>query len=62
MKILREGTERIVVSDTNTGDWIDISRFYTYVELTSLLEGLVSSYPKLAAVESIGQSHEGREI
>lgn len=41
---------------------IDVSRFHTFDELTSLLQGLVASYPKLATLESIGKSHEGRDI
>ncbi|HMM42966.1 MAG TPA: M14 family zinc carboxypeptidase, partial [Thermomicrobiales bacterium] len=41
---------------------IDISRFHTYDELTALLKGLVETYPTLATLESIGQSHEGRQI
>lgn len=47
---------------TNSGEWIDISRFYTYDELTGVLNRLASDYPKLAMLESIGQSHEGRDI
>ncbi|HQX61931.1 MAG TPA: M14 family metallopeptidase [Thermomicrobiales bacterium] len=41
---------------------IDVSRFHTFDEMTGLLKGLVATYPTLATIESIGQSHEGRDI
>ncbi|HAX25161.1 MAG TPA: carboxypeptidase, partial [Chloroflexi bacterium] len=41
---------------------IDVSRFHTFDEMTGLLKGLVETYPTLATIESIGQSHEGRDI
>jgi murein tripeptide amidase MpaA len=37
-------------------------RFYTYDELTATLRGWVESHRELFALESIGTSHEGREI
>jgi murein tripeptide amidase MpaA len=37
-------------------------RFCRYAELTDLLQQLVRAYPRLAAIESIGKSHEGRDI
>lgn len=37
-------------------------RFYRYDELTSALQALVREHPDLVAIESIGQSHEGRDI
>jgi murein tripeptide amidase MpaA len=37
-------------------------RFYRYEELTSLLRALAASRPQLFGVESIGRSHEGRDI
>jgi murein tripeptide amidase MpaA len=37
-------------------------RFYTYDELTAILRGYAEGYPQLASLESIGQSHEGRDI
>ncbi len=40
----------------------DFTRFYPHDDLTSLLRKYVSSFPKLAALESIGKSHEGRDI
>ncbi|MDQ6620593.1 MAG: M14 family metallopeptidase [Pseudomonadota bacterium] len=43
---------------------IDIAfdRFYRYDELTSLLRAIAAGYPELAALQSIGKSHEGRDI
>jgi murein tripeptide amidase MpaA len=41
---------------------IAFDRFYRYAELTELLHALVAAYPHLAAIESIGASHEGRDI
>jgi len=41
---------------------IAFDRFYRYAELTTLLQAFVSEHPKLVAVESIGKSHEGRDI
>src|SRR5688500_13352557 len=40
----------------------DITRFYEYDELTEILRSLEKQYPKLAKLESIGQSFEGRDI
>src|SRR5438128_551200 len=37
-------------------------RFYRYAELTEILQSFVSEHPQLVAVESIGKSHEGRDI
>jgi murein tripeptide amidase MpaA len=37
-------------------------RFYTYEELTATLREWADAHPKLVALESIGTSHEGREI
>jgi murein tripeptide amidase MpaA len=41
---------------------LKFDRFYRYEELTSQLEALAKKYPNLCKLESIGQSHEGREI
>lgn len=38
------------------------NRFYRYAELTSLLKGLAKQHPKLLKLESIGRSHEGRDV
>src|SRR5512143_366051 len=35
---------------------------YRYAELTGILHELVSEHPRLLACESIGKSHEGRDI
>jgi murein tripeptide amidase MpaA len=43
-------------------EWIDISRFHRYDELTDILRRLTRDFPTLAALESIGTSYEGREI
>ncbi|HEY7706165.1 MAG TPA: M14 family metallopeptidase [Gaiellaceae bacterium] len=40
----------------------DFDRFYRYEELTGVLEAWVQEHPGLIALESIGKSHEGREI
>ena len=37
-------------------------RFYRYSELTALLKAFAADYPQLVALESIGKSHEGRDI
>lgn len=37
-------------------------RFYRFADLTALLERWVAQYPKLAALSSIGKTHEGRDI
>src|SRR5687768_633379 len=41
---------------------IDFTRYYRYEELTEALKGFVEEHPQLAALSSIGKSHEGREI
>jgi len=41
---------------------IELYKYYTYEGLTAVLKQLAAAYPKLAKLESIGQSHEGREL
>jgi murein tripeptide amidase MpaA len=41
---------------------IPFDRFHRYAELTRLLEDLVKEHPDLLRLESIGKSHEGREV
>jgi murein tripeptide amidase MpaA len=41
---------------------IDFDRFYRYDELTSLLHSFAAEYPGLVKIESIGKSHEGRDV
>ena len=41
---------------------IRFDRFYRYDELTALLHGYAEEHPNLVSVESIGKSHEGRDI
>jgi murein tripeptide amidase MpaA len=41
---------------------IEFNRYYRYEELTALLKAYVAEYPELVQVESIGKSHEGRDI
>lgn len=41
---------------------IAFDRYYQYEELTKLLKSYASEYPHLVDVESIGKSHEGRDI
>lgn len=37
-------------------------RYYGYAELTAALEKLAAEHPELVRLESLGKSHEGREI
>ena len=39
-----------------------LDRFLRYAELTEFLQDLAAAHPSLVAVESIGTSHEGRDI
>lgn len=41
---------------------VTFSRFYLYDELTELLRSFEREYPDLVSLESIGKSHEGRDI
>ena len=41
---------------------IAFDRFYRYAELVDLLHAFAREYPQLVAIESIGRSHEGRDI
>ncbi|MEP7181935.1 MAG: M14 family metallopeptidase [Betaproteobacteria bacterium] len=41
---------------------IAFDRFYRYDELTALLRAFAAEYPQLVTLESIGKSHEGRDI
>jgi murein tripeptide amidase MpaA len=41
---------------------IQHNRYYRYPELTELLRQFVAEFPQLLALESIGKSHEGRDI
>ena len=41
---------------------IAFDRFYRYAELTELLHALAREHPRLVAIESIGRSHEGRDL
>ena len=41
---------------------IAFDRFHRYAELTELLHAFVREYPQLVSIESIGKSHEGRDI
>lgn len=41
---------------------IPLDRFLRYDELTAALEAVARAHPDLCTVESIGQSHEGRDI
>jgi murein tripeptide amidase MpaA len=41
---------------------VRFDRFYRYQELTELLRAFAAEYPQLVGVESIGRSHEGRDI
>lgn len=41
---------------------VTFDRFYRHAELAELLQAFAREYPALVSVESIGQSHEGRDI
>ncbi len=41
---------------------IAFDRFHRYAELTELLHAFVRDHPQLVSIESIGKSHEGRDI
>ena len=41
---------------------VRFDRFYRYRELTDLLKAFVAEFPQLLSLESIGRSHEGRDI
>jgi murein tripeptide amidase MpaA len=40
----------------------DFGRYYAYAELTRLLREYAAEHPDLVRIDSIGQSHEGRDI
>ncbi|HEV2170232.1 MAG TPA: M14 family zinc carboxypeptidase, partial [Candidatus Binatus sp.] len=41
---------------------IAFDRFHRYAELTDVLHALAREHPQLVSIESIGTSHEGRDI
>ncbi|NCW99262.1 MAG: hypothetical protein EBW71_09875, partial [Betaproteobacteria bacterium] len=41
---------------------IDFSRFYRHDELSALLHDLVRDHPDRLRIDSMGKSHEGRDI
>ena len=41
---------------------IHYDRFYRYAEFTEILHQLVKKFPQLLSIESIGKSHEGKDI
>ena len=41
---------------------IAFDRFYRYAELAEILQALAREHPQLVAIETIGRSHEGRDI
>jgi murein tripeptide amidase MpaA len=41
---------------------VRFDRFYRYEELSALLRAFATEYPRLVGIESIGRSHEGRDI
>jgi hypothetical protein len=41
---------------------IAFDRFYRYAELTEILHALAREYPQIVVIDSIGKSHEGRDI
>jgi murein tripeptide amidase MpaA len=41
---------------------VRFDRFYRYAELTVILKAFAAEYPGLVDIESIGKSHEGRDV
>lgn len=41
---------------------LDLSRFHLYDELSAYLRAVAEEHPKLARLESMGRSHEGRDL
>lgn len=41
---------------------LQFDRFYRYAEFTELLHQFVENFPELLSIESIGKSHEGKDI
>ncbi|MFY8042288.1 MAG: M14 family zinc carboxypeptidase [Rhodoferax sp.] len=41
---------------------IAYDRYYRYDEFTAILRQLVQEFPGLLSIESVGKSHEGRDI
>jgi zinc carboxypeptidase len=41
---------------------IAFDRFHRYAELTDIVHALAREHPNLLTIESIGKSHEGRDI
>ena len=41
---------------------ISFDRFYRYDDLTRLLHEYAAEYPNLIKLESIGKSHQGRDV
>ena len=41
---------------------IRFDRYYRFAEMTELLQAYASEYPNLVQLDSIGKSHEGRDI
>jgi hypothetical protein len=41
---------------------LNFNRYYNYEELTGALKQLQTAYPKLATLESVGKSYQGRDI
>src|SRR5512142_3566243 len=41
---------------------IHFDRYYRYDELTRILRALAREFPNLVRLESIGKSHEGRDV
>ena len=41
---------------------IHYDRYYRYAEFTAILHGFVKKFPQLLSIESIGKSHEGKDI
>ncbi|HNN13892.1 MAG TPA: M14 family zinc carboxypeptidase, partial [Anaerolineales bacterium] len=41
---------------------VQFDRFYRYADLTRILKAYAKEYPNLIQLETIGKSHEGREV
>src|SRR5581483_4284799 len=56
------GSSRWRISPTHPMPSLTFDHYYRYDELTNILNGFVQEFPKLARIESIGKSYEGRDV
>ncbi|XP_066149004.1 carboxypeptidase B-like [Euwallacea fornicatus] len=59
--ILQEKLERSMARSLNTGQ-VTFNSFMTYEEHVAYVRRIAQDYPEITTMETIGQSHEGRDI